>query len=293
MPSQINHFHHDQIADQGFTLIKDFLSPQEVEYYRDTARKVVEIARKGEWDDVRTRGKQFPPWPKNFSPDIWGVSGLLHPKLQELSSPFQQCYSDDRLLAVVCDILQTDVSDITMELFNMLINPLTDFGLQWNRDYIKPDTTAEEEAEQLLQHPYAGTQFNMALTNDECLIVVPGSHKRVRTDEEREITTSEDAKQVIPGQITVKLNPGDVVFYNSNILHRAQYFSSQERLTLHGSYGHKNFGHFRAKGVLQHGVGHWVNDFHPTNSNMKSLHVNLVELASQFQSHDLGYSLNG
>lgn len=293
MPSEIPHKHHDEIADQGFTLVRDFLTPEEIELYKQTARDVVEIARRGEWDEVRTRGKQFPPWPKNFSPDIWGVSGLLNPKLKELSVPFQECYSSDKILDIASDILQTSKDSLSMELFNMLINPLTDFGLDWHRDYIKPEVTPEEEKEQLLQNPFAGTQFNLALTKDECLIVVPGSHKRIRTDEEREKTIPEDRQQFISGQITVTLNPGDVVFYNSNILHRAQYYSANERLTLHGSYGHKDYGKFRAKGVLQHGVAQWINDFKPVTANGEMLKQKLVALSEQFKTEDLGYSLDG
>lgn len=293
MPSKLPHFHHDEIQDKGYTLVKGFLSPEEIETYKEAARSVVKIAREGQWDEVRTRGKQFPPWPKNFSPDIWGITGLLNPKLGELSEPFKECYSSDKILNIAADILQANRSDLSMELFNMLINPLTDFGLDWHRDYIKPEVTPEEEAEQLLQNPFSGTQFNLALTSDECLIVVPGSHKRIRTEEERTKTSGEDRQQLISDQIYVKLNPGDIVFYNSNILHRAQYYSSQERLTLHGSYGHKDFGKFRAKGVLQHGVGKWVDDFVPINPNLTSLHQKLVSLAKEFEAQDLGYSLDG
>lgn len=293
MPSQVPHKHHDEIEDQGFTIIRDFLTPEEIELYKETARKVVDKARKGEWNDVRTRGKQFPPWPKDFNPDIWGVTGLLHPGLGELSIPFQHCYSSDKMLDIVQDILQTDKTNLSMELFNMLINPLTDFGLDWHRDHIRPEVSEADEQVELQQNPFAGAQFNLALTKDQCLIVVPGSHKRIRTPEEREKTISDDRQQVISGQITVDLNPGDLVFYNSNILHRAQYYCKNERLTLHGSFGHKDFGKFRAKGVLQHGVGEWINDFKPQNSNLEMLHSKLVNLSKEFEAQDLGYSLEG
>lgn len=185
MPSAIPSFHHNEIADQGFTIIRGFLTPEETTRYREASEKVVQYAREGHWPHVRTRGKQFPPWPKNFSPDIWGISGLLNPDLGELSVPFQECYASDKLLAIAQDILQTDKNHLSMELFNMLINPLTDFDLDWHRDYIKPEVSPEEEAEQLLLDPYAGTQFNLPLTEDSCLIVVPGSHRRIRTAEER------------------------------------------------------------------------------------------------------------
>lgn len=289
----LSHLHHDQIAESGFSVIRNFLSPEEVCQYKKAAEEVVDYARKGNWPHVRTRGKQFPPWPKNFSPDIWGVSGLLHPELGQMSMPFQRLYSSDKLLDVAGDILQTPHEGLSMELFNMLINPLTDFDLDWHRDSIRPDVTPEEEAEQLLQDPYAGTQFNLALTEDKCLIVVPGSHNRVRTAEEREKTTDESRKDHISGEIYVDLHPGDIVFYNSNILHRASYSAKNLRLTLHGSYGHVKHGKTRAKGVLQHGVAEWLPDFEPTTENMEMLKSKLVALAKQFEGVNLGYSLEG
>ena len=62
----------------------------------------------------------------------------------------------------------------------------------------------------------------------------------------------------MPGQIVVDLQPGDVVFYDNNILHRGVYSGERERLVLHGSVGLKGKGGSRARNVLQHGVGEWV-----------------------------------
>ncbi|GEQ71339.1 hypothetical protein JCM33374_g5022 [Metschnikowia sp. JCM 33374] len=288
-----SHYHHDQIAQDGFSVIRNFLTKEEVEKYRKASEKVVEYARAGNWKDVRTRGKQFPPWPANYSPDIWGITGLMHPALAEMATPFQQLYSEDKLLDVVGDILQTTKNGLVLELFNMLINPLTDFELDWHRDLIRPEVTPEEEAAQLLKDPNAGTQFNLALTEDKCLIVVPGSHKRIRTAEEREKTTDESRKKHISGQIIVELNPGDIVFYNNNILHRAAYSCKEIRLTLHGSYGHRDHGKSRALGVLQHGVAQWLDDFRPVNENMDHLTKGLKAIVEEFKGQELGYAQDG
>ncbi|KAK6197353.1 uncharacterized protein RJT21DRAFT_123155 [Scheffersomyces amazonensis] len=293
MPSQIPHKYHDEIDEQGFTIIREFLTPEEINKYKAAAETVIKYARDGNWPYVRTRGKQFPPWPKNFSPDIWGVTGLLHPDLKEMAQPFHECYSSEKMLNVVGDILQADKSELSMELFNMLINPLTDFGLDWHRDTIKPEVTPEEEAEVLQENSYAGAQFNLALTEDDCLIVIPGSHKRIRTVYEREKTIAEDRQQYIEGQIKVPLHPGDLVFYNNNILHRASYSSKNVRITLHGSYGHVKHGKTRAKGILQHGVAEWLPRFEPNTSNLRELKEKLVNLAKEFEGVDLGYALEG
>src|SRR6185437_1183240 len=89
------------------------------------------------------------------------------------------------------------------------------------------------------------------------LIVVPGSHTRARTQVERNAGPFEKG---LPGEIKVRMKPGDVVFYNNNILHRGAYVSTKERMTLHGSMGHSGGSRLRARNVLQHGIGEWVED---------------------------------
>jgi len=58
----------------------------------------------------------------------------------------------------------------------------------------------------------------------------------------------------MPGAIQVTLQPGQTVFYNSNILHCGAYNSKQHRATLHGCMGDTRGGSTRARNVLQHGL---------------------------------------
>lgn len=96
----------------------------------------------------------------------------------------------------------------------MLINPLRNgYGLSWHRDDIKATATAEEE-EAALKIEHYGIQWNAALYNDDCLSAVPGSHRRVRTPEERDANL---AGGPMPGGKTVALKAGETVFYNNNI----------------------------------------------------------------------------
>jgi hypothetical protein len=287
------HKYHDEIEENGFTLIRGFLTADEVAKYRKASEDLIEYARAGKWSEVRTRGKQFPPWPANYSPDIWGVSGLLNPKLGDLSTPFHDFYASDKIIAVVEDILQVPKQELSMELMNMLINPLTDFDLEWHRDTIRPESTEQEEREELAKNQYAGAQFNLSLTEDKCLIVVPKSHNRVRTPAEREKTINGTRREYIDGQITVDLHPGDLVFYNNNILHRGSYSAKNVRITLHGSYGNAEEGKTRAKGILQHGVAKWLPSLTSENQNLLMLKEKLMNLVKEFEGVELGYALEG
>ena len=62
----------------------------------------------------------------------------------------------------------------------------------------RPEAGAQEELQTLAKPCYA-TQWNAALYEDACLLVVPGSHRRARTAEERKVTLEGDGRGVMSG----------------------------------------------------------------------------------------------
>ncbi|KAL6713698.1 Protein N-terminal and lysine N-methyltransferase efm7 [Lecanora helva] len=155
---------------------------------------------------------------------------------------------------MVTELLSCNENNLVMELYNLLITPTQDFSLRWHRDDISPDASPEEEIAKLSQ-PAWHAQWNLALHDDESLVVIPGSHARARTASERNMDPYESH---VPGQKIVHLKAGDAVFYKNSILHRGVYHSNVPRMTLHGSIGHVNGAKERARNVLQHGVVEWV-----------------------------------
>jgi ectoine hydroxylase-related dioxygenase (phytanoyl-CoA dioxygenase family) len=100
------------------------------------------------------------------------------------------------------------------ELFNILVNPLRkDYDLPWHRDDIKATASPDEELAELAIKHY-GIQWNAALYDDACLSAVPGSHKRIRTPQEREANLIGGP---MPGAQILHLKKGQTVFYNNNI----------------------------------------------------------------------------
>lgn len=93
------------------------------------------------------------------------------------------------------------------------------------------------------------------MDGDWSLLVLPGSHRRARTVVERAADAYEAA---MPGQLVVGSAAGDVVLYDNDTLHRGVYDEGQEKMTRHGSVGHKADGKARARNLLQHGVREWV-----------------------------------
>lgn len=275
-------------------VVKAIASPAKLERLRDASTKATSLARSGGWPHVRTVGKQFPPWSAADAAEkgIWGVQHLMNPDLGG-HDLFAEQYFSEEVLSIVRELLQCSDDDLVMELFNMLVRPESDFELRWHRDDIPAEASAQEEMERLAK-PAFHAQYNFALFDDDSLVVVPGSHRRARTDAEREAGPFE---KVLPDQLVVKLGPGDIVFYNNNILHRGVYDSSKERMTLHGSVGHVGGSALRARNVLQHGVGDWVAGCNFSRlegrdrERAEAMRERLVKMGSA--SGDVGYSLQG
>jgi len=202
---------------------------------------------------------------------------------------FAESYFSETMITSVTSLLQCSRDDLVLELYNMLVRPDRDFALRWHRDDIPPDVTPEQEEERL-REPMMHAQWNMALYPDSSLVVVPGSHKRARTDMERNADPYEDD---MPGQKVVKMEPGDVIFYINNILHRGVYDSQTERMTLHGTMGLKGADPARARNILQHGIGSWAAraDFSGLPGDMAKLAVGMQErLLDMGSGEDVGFS---
>lgn len=282
----------ERLDTDGFVIIPSALTQEQLATLREAAQSTTALARGGNWPHVRTLPKQFPPWPLPATEGIWGVQGLMHPSLPAHEA-FTRFYFSDAVIEPTKELLQCGDDDLVMELCNMLVRPDKHFELRWHRDDIPPTATAEEEMERL-GRPAFSAQWNLALYDDASLVVVPGSHKRARTEVERE---ADPYEKVLPGQLVVQLRAGDVAFYNNNILHRGVYDSGKERMTLHGSVGHVKGASLRARNVLQHGCRDWIDkcDFgfmdEKTRERAERMRERLVELGREHT--DVGYSLEG
>ncbi|KAL6892845.1 phytanoyl-CoA dioxygenase [Trichoderma longibrachiatum] len=294
-PSPSSSSHLTQLQTNGFVVIPSILPPSQLTLLRTAAQQATALARAGKWPHVRTVGKQFPPWnPADAqSQGIWGVQHLMSPQLPG-HAEFTALYFSEEILGIVKELLgNCGDEELVMELFNMLVRPERDFELRWHRDDIPAEASAEEEMERL-GRPAFHAQYNLALWEDESLVVVPGSHVRARTEVERRAGPFE---KELPGQLVVKLEPGDIVFYNNNILHRGVYDSTKERATLHGSVGHVAGSRLRARNVLQHGVGAWVDGVdlgqlgEVERRRAEGMRERLVRMGGE--SGEVGYSLEG
>ncbi|KXN91337.1 hypothetical protein AN958_01312 [Leucoagaricus sp. SymC.cos] len=241
-------------ADQGFAVVPGLIPAEDWTDLEAACTRVIQKTRDGTWAHRRVVGKQFPPYGDD-NPDSWGVQHVMHPQLGEPA--FAKWYTSDRLLEVAKDLLGCKDEELQLELFNLLINPLGhDFALRWHRDDVSGKASEEEEREALSVWGH-GVQWNTALYTDSCLYIVPRSHKTPRTPEQRRLSETHEPPEDpmdMPGAIQLTLQPGETVFYNSNILHCAAYDSKAKRATLHATVGDIRGGSTRARNVLQHGL---------------------------------------
>jgi ectoine hydroxylase-related dioxygenase (phytanoyl-CoA dioxygenase family) len=247
----------DSLETNGYVVLPATLFPTfDLPALREAAARLETAARSAKWPYIRTLPKQFPPWGSDPSAGIWGVQHLMHPENPD-HLIFARSYFDSELLKYVKELIGCEEEELVMELYNMLVTPTYDWSLRWHRDDI-PATATDSEEMHKLGEKGLHAQWNLALYDDSSLIVVPASHKRPRTAEER---NADPYEPNMPNQLVVKLQAGEVAFYNNNILHRGVYDASKERMTLHGCIGSTRGDGTRAMNVLQHGIGKWVKPY--------------------------------
>ncbi|WVO19507.1 uncharacterized protein IAS62_000793 [Cryptococcus decagattii] len=246
-PDELSSF-REHYQTHGYVVIPSLISDHLLPLLREAADHIVDLSRSGKWDNVRVVGKPFPPWDAKDKEDIWGVQNVMHPDLGQ--KVFAEWYGSEGMLEVSRALMGCEQEDMQFELFNLLINPTNAaYTLVWHRDDVKPTATPQEEIA-ALQKDYHGIQWNAALYDDECLSVVPKSHLRVSTPDEKKALLGEGE---MPGGMKVKLMTGETMFYNNNIIHIGSYDPTTKRRTLHGCYGCPPPGDTsRARNILQH-----------------------------------------
>ena len=108
------------------------------------------------------------------------------------------------------------------------------YSTPWHRDLCRPGNANEAEIleRDLLRH----IQFNAPLKPGDCFLqIVPGSHARHATEAELTVYTNSPNGDM-PGQITVELEPGDIVYYNANLWHRGLNPQGVLRWSMHSAF---------------------------------------------------------
>jgi hypothetical protein len=209
-----------QFLEEGYVILDDAVEPRLMGPLREAAARVTERTRAGGW-----------PYKRGIEGgDIWGIHHLLHPDLGEPA--FAEYMATDAVLEVARDLLG---GELRMGLVNMLVNPTKgDFEIGWHRDLLRHELPAEEEEAHLARFIQEIVQWNTALYDDACLLIVPGTHRKAATDEERDAQFRRPMEPISTQKI-VELKPGQGVYYNNLLIHRGIYSSQRARATIHAA----------------------------------------------------------
>jgi len=212
--SEINAF-----VENGYIIRKEALSETDIQTYRSAIDRILHKCRV---EGLHANHLRYIDGERD---DIWGVNNIFHPSIRE------QALVNSLAHPGILDVIEALIGErLRYHLCTLLVSSdRKPYHINWHRDSA-PD--GEVPLETLLSRLRSHVQLNGALYNDETLYIVPGSHRRELTDAERAVL-QQTPKAAMPNQLAVKLEPGDIVFYNSSLLHKGYNIVGTKRQTLH------------------------------------------------------------
>lgn len=213
-----------QYRKLGFCIVDDAVDPDMLKSLLEATIRTKKKVRSGEVDLYTHRSEGGEPW---------AIRGLFAPEMNE--PIFAEYLMSEPIMKYTRAFLGTQ-----LQLGGALIftNPYqADYGFGWHRDFGSKERDGSYQIEmEILNRPQRSLGWHLALVDDYCLQIVPGSHKRYRTAHERRCLL-EDRHDDIPGQYAVPLKAGQTVFWTGNLIHRGVMKKDVERLTLSGNWG--------------------------------------------------------
>lgn len=228
----------DQFMEDGYLIVRDVVPPDMLQPLRDSAEEAI----RRQWPDGVPHGC-FQPWIRGFG-DV----------IDEDTANLVQMMTHENVIGVA-EQLMPQAECIGIGDSFLMCNPIEEHGpWYWHRD-ITPETKSPLEG---LQQDFLANEanyihFNIALYHDDVYWIVPGSHKRLNTDEEnRQLSAvghsyahkqqpqTERRHTPLPGSICAELQPGDMVVNPLEMLHWGSKYGTKIRRTYH--FGCRAFG---------------------------------------------------
>ena len=215
----LTHSEVNAFVENGYIIRKGALSGTDIQTYRSAIDRILHKCR------VEGLHADHLRYIDGERDDIWGVNNIFHPSIRE------QALVDALAHPQILDVIEALIGQrLRYYLCTLLVSSeRKPYHINWHRDSA-PD--GEVSLETLLSRLRNHVQLNSALYDDETLYIVPGSHRRELTDAERTVIR-QMPKAAMPNQLTVKLKAGDIVFYNSSLLHKGYNLTDAKRQTLH------------------------------------------------------------
>jgi ectoine hydroxylase-related dioxygenase (phytanoyl-CoA dioxygenase family) len=237
----------DQFMEQGFFVMHEVIPPSKLEAIRASCETILD-RQKVIW--ARDRQPGDPPggvYETSRQPRvIMEDPGLID---EETANVVEDFWVADETLDIASQLLCNPEPNVTNMM--MMCNPVTNHpgGTGWHRDvHVEDMAPMGALAADFIENGPRYTQWNVPLYDDSVLWVVPGSHRRLNTDEENAELLADITKA--PGGNPVELKAGDGVIYSNFLIHTGSNYSTNKRRTLHG--GHAIFGDYPELGFIEH-----------------------------------------
>ena len=260
----------EHLKEHGFVIINDFVDNPYIPILREAGRRVTEGCAPEHGYSKIDCSKGYVHRAGGSEP--WAIRGIIHPAFGEPS--FAEFHGSPEFLRFIhswCQGLEPE----DMVLGGMLLwcNPRHhEGGVSWHRDvtwwgtgkpyFAQRDDRGEgpeaysEETERIRWDEIRannakslternGVSMFLALTDDECHELIPGSHDRWRTPYEHDVllpkamkdqgvphTPSWNGVDPLPGQVAIRLKPGEALIRNGANIHTGHTATDRERNTL-------------------------------------------------------------
>ena len=217
-----------QYREEGYFIVDDAVDEDMLEELGRALRRVADKVRSGavveHADHIETNGEVR-------EPHI--LMGLMAPEYGE------SCFAEYLVCAAVQQYARLIVGERQRLgwAVGFASTHIAGYDSGWHRDISERgrNVSYEEEMEILRTHRKNMLKFHLAVDDDPCLWLIPGSHKRYRTEEENEVLAGGE-KGELTGAVKMDLKRGQTVFWNGNTIHRGIAPEGMtERWTLTGS----------------------------------------------------------
>lgn len=258
------------LEEHGFVIITDFVDNPYIPILREAGRRITQACAPEYGYRKIDSSKGYVHRAKDDEP--WAIRGLIHPAFGEPC--FAEFHGSPEFLSFVhswCHGLQPE--EMTFSGMLLWCNPRrNEHALSWHRDvtwwgtgkpyFAQREVRGEgpeaysEETERIrwdeIQSNNAkalaernGVSMFLALVDDECHELIPGSHKRWRTPYEHDVllpkamkeqgvphTPSWNGVDPLPNQVAIRLRAGEALIRNGATIHTGHTVPERERNTL-------------------------------------------------------------
>ena len=256
------------LEEHGFVIINDFVDSDWISVLLDAGRRLTEACAPEHGYSKIDCSKGFVH--RHGEQEPWAIRGIIHPALGE--PVFAEFHGSAEWLNLVKAWCGASPEELWMTPMLLWCNPRKgEMGPGWHRDVIwwgsgkehpagsrktyGPEDYAEEvertrweemQADNVkLVHEREGLSIFLALVDEECHELIPGSHARWRTPLEHDVllpqhikdqgvphTPSWNGEDPLPDQVAIRLKPGEALVRNHYTIHSGHTVPERERCTL-------------------------------------------------------------